>query len=177
MRILRSAKGLAFLKRLSILIHIMATNKSGKDYIAVNRKARHDYLIEQTFEAGLVLEGWEVKSLRQGRVQLVESYVVIRNQEAWMVGGLITPLLSTSTHVKPNPSRSRKLLLHRSEINKLIGKVDQKGYTLVVLGIYWKDNKVKAELALAKGKKSHDKRAALKERDWQLQKQRQFKGG
>lgn len=144
------------------------TNQS----IATNRKALHEYSIEDRLEAGLVLQGWEVKSLRAGKVQLDQGYVIIKNREAWLLGALITPLQTASTHIEPDPQRTRKLLLHLSELNKLIGSVDRKGYTLVPLNLYWKDNKVKLQIGLAKGKKLHDKRAAEKDRDWQRQKQR-----
>jgi len=143
--------------------------------IAVNRKAHHDYAIEDHFEAGLVLEGWEVKSLRAGRVQLDQSYVLLKKGEAWLLGSLITPLLTASTHIVPDAQRTRKLLLHQSELNKLIGSVERKGYTLIPLKLYWKHNRVKLDIALAKGKKQHDKRAAEKERDWQRDKQRIIK--
>lgn len=144
--------------------------------IAVNRKARHDYFIEETYEAGLVLQGWEVKSLREGRVQLDQGYVIVRNAEIWLIGALITPLQTASTHIHPDPQRTRKLLLNKREINKLIGHVERKGYTLMPLSLYWKDNRVKLEVGLAKGKKLHDKRATEKERDWQREKQRAFRG-
>lgn len=140
--------------------------------IALNRKARHEYTMEQFFEAGIVLHGWEVKSLRAGRVQLDQSYVLLKNGEAFLLGGLITPLITASTHVHPDPQRTRKLLLHASELSKLIGSVERKGYTLIPLKLYWKGNHVKLEIALAKGKKTHDKRAAEKDRDWQRDKQR-----
>ena len=149
--------------------------KSESSRIALNKRARHDYLIEDTFEAGMELMGWEVKSMRAGRVQLSESYVFIRNSEAWLFGCHITPLLSASTHVVANPMRDRKLLLHRSEITKLIGQVDRKGYTLVPLKLYWKRSRVKLEIGLAKGKKTHDKRATEKARDWDREKQRIMK--
>lgn len=145
--------------------------------IASNKKARHDYTIERTFEAGIVLEGWEVKSIRAGKIQVTDSYVVIKKGEAWLLGSHIHPLVSASTHIIADPDRSRKLLLHKLELDRLIGLVEQKGYTLVALSLYWKNNKVKAEIALAKGKKTYDKRATLKEKDWQRQKQRMFKGG
>lgn len=144
----------------------------GGGNIALNKKARHDYFIEEKFEAGLVLEGWEVKSLRAGRVQLVDSYVIIKSGEAWLLGALITPLLSASTHVHPQAQRTRKLLLHKEQINRLIGAVDRKGYTLVALSMYWKDGRAKVEIGLAKGKQAHDKRDAEKERDWQREKGR-----
>lgn len=151
------------------------SGKSESSRIALNKRARHDYLIEDTFEAGMELMGWEVKSMRAGRVQLSESYVFIRNSEAWLFGCHITPLLSASTHVVANPMRDRKLLLHRSEITKLIGQVDRKGYTLVPLKLYWKRSRVKLEIGLAKGKKTHDKRATEKARDWDREKQRIMK--
>ncbi|MCW5589020.1 MAG: SsrA-binding protein SmpB [Legionellales bacterium] len=140
--------------------------------IALNKKARHDYFIEQQFEAGVVLRGWEVKSLRAGRVQLTDSYVLIRDGELWLLGSHITPLNSASTHVETDPTRTRKLLLQRAEIDKLIGAVERKGYTLLVLSLYWKKQQVKANIALAKGKKLYDKRATEKERDWNRDKER-----
>jgi SsrA-binding protein len=140
--------------------------------IILNKKARFEYETEQDYEAGLVLEGWEVKSLRAGKVQLVDSYVIIKNREALLIGALITPLNTVSTHIKPEPTRTRKLLLHREELNKLIGAVERKGYTLIPLSLYWKNNRVKIKIALAKGKKLHDKRETEKERDWQREKQR-----
>lgn len=143
--------------------------------IALNRKARHDYFIEDRFEAGLVLQGWEVKSLRAGRVQLDQGYILLKHAEAWLFGALITPLQTVSTHITADPQRSRKLLLHQRELSKLIGNVERRGYTVVPLALYWKNNRVKLEIGLAKGKKMHDKRAAEKDRDWQRQKQRLFK--
>lgn len=143
--------------------------------IAVNRKALHDYFIEDRYEAGLVLEGWEVKSLRAGRVQLDQGYVLLKNAEGWLFGANITPLQTASTHINPDPQRTRKLLLHQRELNKLIGNVERKGYTVVPLELYWKNNRVKLCIGLAKGKKQHDKRASEKERDWQREKQRLFK--
>jgi SsrA-binding protein len=143
--------------------------------IALNRQARHDYFIEETLEAGLALQGWEVKSLRDGRVQLKESYVLLKNGEAWLFGSHITPLPTASTHVRADPSRTRKLLLHRTQINRLIGAVERKGYALVPLSLYWSKGKVKLEIGVAKGKKAHDKRAVEKERDWQREKQRMLR--
>lgn len=143
--------------------------------IAINRKARFEYEIEDRYEAGLVLQGWEVKSLRAGKVQIDQSYVILKNNEAFLLGALITPLQTVSTHVIPDPTRTRKLLLHESELNKLIGSVERKGYTLIPLKLYWKNNRVKLAIALAKGKKLHDKRATEKERDWQRDKQRSNK--
>ena len=130
--------------------------------IAQNRKAWHDYFIEQKFEAGLVLQGWEVKCLRAGRAQLKEGYVVIEHNEAFLVGTHFSPLTSTSTHIKANPTRTRKLLLHREELNKLIGATERKGYTLIPLQLYWQRGRAKLEIGLAKGKQAHDKRADLK---------------
>ncbi len=143
--------------------------------IALNKKARHDYFIEDTFEAGIVLEGWEVKSLRAGRAQLTESYVVIKNGEAWLLGTHITPLPTASTHTHPDPTRTRKLLLNRTELNKLIGAVERKGYTLVALAMYWSHGIAKIEIGLAKGKKQYDKRADLRAKDWRREKERLLK--
>lgn len=143
--------------------------------IAVNKKARHDYFIEEKFEAGLALEGWEVKSLRAGRAQVTESYVHLRNGEAWLLGAHITPLNTASTHVRADPTRTRKLLMHRHELDRLVGAVERKGYTLVPLDLHWSRGRAKLEIGLAKGKKQHDKRAASKERDWQRQKARILK--
>jgi len=153
------------------------TSKSddGSSTIALNKTARHDYFIEERFEAGMVLEGWEVKSLRAGRVQIKESYVLIKDGEAWLFGAHISPLLTASTHIHPDPLRTRKLLLHHAELSKLIGAVERKGYTLVPLAMYWKRGRAKIEIGLAKGKKEHDKRAAEKDRDWQREKQQLFK--
>ncbi|MDZ4056503.1 MAG: SsrA-binding protein SmpB [Polynucleobacter sp.] len=143
--------------------------------MALNKKARFEYELEQHYEAGLVLAGWEVKSLRAGKGQLVDSYVMIKNNEAWLIGALITPLNTVSTHITADPTRTRKLLLNRQELNKLIGLVQQKGYSLIPLALYWKDNKVKMDIALAKGKKLFDKRRTEKERDWNREKQRLIK--
>ena len=151
-------------------------SKHPDNTIALNKKARHDFFIEQELEAGLMLEGWELKSLRSGRWQLTDSYVIIKDNEAWLLGSLMTPLLSASTHVVADSTRTRKLLLHRKEINKLSIQIDRKGYTLVALALYWKNNRVKAKIALVKGKKEHDKRATLKDRDWERAKLRKFKG-
>lgn len=145
--------------------------------IALNRKAGHNYALEQRFESGVVLEGWEVKSIRAGKGQISESHVIIRRGEAWLVNAIISPLLSTSTHVKADDSRSRKLLLHRKEINLLLGHIERKGYTVVPTAMYWKQNHIKVEIALAKGKKDYDKRADAKDKDWQRDKQRLFKKG
>ncbi|MGE4499329.1 SsrA-binding protein SmpB [Hydrogenovibrio thermophilus] len=143
--------------------------------IAQNKKARFDYFIEDTFEAGLALEGWEVKSLRQGKIQLNESYILLKNNEAWLFGALITPLITASSHTAHDPLRLRKLLMHRREIDRLLGLVDQKGYTIVPLDLHWHQGKVKLNIGLAKGKKQHDKRATEKERDWNRDKQRIMK--
>lgn len=151
------------------------TKKTTSNVIAVNRKARHDYFIEDTFEAGLVLEGWEVKSLRAGSAQLTESYVYIRNGEAWLIGAHFSPLKTASTHVNAEPTRSRKLLLHRLELDRLVGAVERKGMTLVPLDLHWHKGRAKLNIGMAKGKKQHDKRAADKDRDWQRQKARILK--
>ncbi len=144
--------------------------------IARNRRARFDYAIESNYEAGLVLEGWEVKSMRAGKVQLNDSYIMVKAGELEWVGGSITPLITTSTHLHAAPTRSRKLLLHRLEIDRLIGQIERKGYTLVPLTLYWnKKGSVKMDIGLAKGKKEHDKRAAIKERDWNREKARMLK--
>ena len=143
--------------------------------VAVNRKARHDYEIEAKYEAGVMLQGWEVKSLRAGRAQLADAHVIIRNGEAWLLNAHFTPLNTVSTHYVAEPTRTRKLLLHRNELNKLMGQVEQQGYTIIPLTLYWKKYKVKLEIALAKGMKKFDKRAADKDRDWQRQKERLFK--
>lgn len=153
----------------------MSKSSAPVSTIALNKQARHDYFIEEKYEAGLALEGWEVKSLRDGRLQLKESYVLIKNGEAWLFGAHISPLPTASTHVHPDPVRTRKLLLHAAELNKLIGAVERRGYTLVPLAMYWKRGRAKLEIGLAKGKQKHDKRAALKERDWQRDRQRMMK--
>jgi len=150
--------------------------KTPDNTIALNKKALHDYFIEEQFEAGLVLEGWEVKSLRAGRIQLKESYVTIKDGEAWLFGAHISPLPTASTHINPQPLRTRKLLLHRNELSKLIGALERKGYTLVPISMYWQRGRAKIKIGLAKGKKQYDKRAVERERDWQREKQRLFKG-
>ncbi|UZR28150.1 SsrA-binding protein SmpB [Methylococcus mesophilus] len=157
----------------------MSSKKStaGSANIAQNRQATHEYFIEERFEAGLVLEGWEVKSLRAGKAQLKESYVVLRNGEAWLFGAHFSPLPSASTHVQPDPTRTRKLLLHAEELSRLIGQVERKGYTLVPLSLYWKQGRAKLEVGLARGKQQHDKRATEKARDWQREKQRVMRRG
>jgi SsrA-binding protein len=151
------------------------TKQAGDATIALNRQATHDYFIEERLEAGLALQGWEVKSLRDGRAQLKESYVILKNGEAWLFGAHVSPLTSASTHVNPDPVRNRKLLLHRHELSRLIGHVERKGYTLIPLALYWKKGRAKLEIGLAKGKKQHDKRASEKEKDWQREKQRVMK--
>lgn len=143
--------------------------------IAVNKKARHDYFILETLEAGLVLEGWEVKSLRAKNIQLKESYVLLKDMEAWLIGAHISPLVTASTHKVIDPIRTRKLLLHISEIAKLIGAVERKGFTIVPLSMYWKNGVAKIEIGIAKGKQKQDKRASIKERDWKRDKQRILK--
>ena len=143
--------------------------------IARNKKARHDYEITDTLEAGLVLLGWEVKSLRAGRVNLNDTYVFMQRGEACWVGAHITPLTTASTHIRPEPMRTRKLLLHRQELNKLIGFVERKGYTLVPLCLYWKQGRAKLQVGLGKGKKLYDKRADIKARDWQRDQARLLK--
>lgn len=143
--------------------------------IAQNKKAFHDYFIEERFEAGIVLEGWEVKAIRAGRVQLQEAYVIVRNTEIFLIGCHISPLPTASTHVKPDATRTRKLLLNAAEINRLIGSVERAGYTLVPLDMHYLRGRIKLEIGLAKGKKQHDKRTAEKEREWQREKQRLMK--
>jgi SsrA-binding protein len=140
--------------------------------IVDNKKAFHDYFIEEKFEAGLVLEGWEVKSIRAARVQLKEAYVVVKNGEVFLIGCHISPLPTASTHINPDPTRSRKLLLKATEISKLIGKTERAGYTLVPLDLHYSKGRIKLQIGLAKGKKQHDKRAAEKDREWQREKQR-----
>jgi SsrA-binding protein len=139
--------------------------------IALNRKARYEYAIEDRYEAGLVLQGWEVKSIRAGRIQIDQGYVILKGNEAWLIGAQITPLETASTHIDPDPTRTRKLLLNGSELSKLIGLIERRGFTLIPLAMYWKHNHVKLEIGLAKGKKLHDKRADEKKRDWDRTKQ------
>ena len=145
--------------------------------IAENRKARFDYFIEERYEAGLVLEGWEVKSLRAGKAQITEAYVFLRSGEAFMLGAHITPLITASTHINPNPTRTRKLLLNQRELAHLLGSVEREGYTLVPLELYWKGGRAKLQIGLAKGKKQHDKRAVEKDRDWKRDKARALRRG
>ena len=150
-------------------------SKTADNTIAVNRLARHDYFIEDDIEVGMALEGWEVKSLRAGNLQLKESYVFIKNGEMWLVGAHISPLPSASTHVNADPRRTRKLLAHRREIDRLVGLVDRKGYTLVALSAYWSRGRAKLKVGIARGKKAHDKRATIKERDWKRDQARMLK--
>lgn len=140
--------------------------------IVQNKKAFHDYFIEQRFEAGIALEGWEVKAIRAGRAQIKEAYVIVRNGELCLLGCHITPLPTASTHITPDPTRTRKLLLHAEEINRLIGSVERAGYTLVPLDLHYAKGRIKLEIGLAKGKKQHDKRATEKEKEWQREQQR-----
>ena len=151
-------------------------SKRSSSTIALNKKARHDYFIEDRFEAGLSLQGWEVKSLRESHVQLTESYVLIKDNQAWLLGVHISPLPSASTHIQADPTRTRRLLLHRRELDRLIGAVERKGFTLVPLALYWKHGRAKLEIALARGKQAHDKRAAKKDQDWNRDKQRIMRG-
>ncbi len=154
----------------------MADKDDQPGRIAVNRRARYDYFIEERFEAGVVLHGWEVKALRAGRLQLTEAYVLLRADEAWLFGAHVSPLPTASTHVQPDPTRSRKLLLHRKQIDSLVGAVERKGRTIVPLAMYWKDGRAKLEIGLARGKKEHDKRSDTRERDWEREKARVMKG-
>ncbi len=140
--------------------------------IVQNKKAFHDYFIEEKYEAGMVLEGWEVKAIREGKVQLKEAYVIIRNGELYLIGSHISPLKTASTHILPDPTRTRKLLLHSEEIRRLVGKVERAGYTLVPLDMHYKSGRVKLEVGLAKGKKQHDKRESEKQKEWERTKQR-----
>jgi len=140
--------------------------------ITQNRKAFHDYFIEERYEAGLVLEGWEVKAIRAGRVQLADAYVLVRNGALWLVGAHISPLPTVSTHFVPDPTRSRKLLMHAEEVQRLIGKVEQRGYTLIPLDMHYGKGRIKLAVALGRGKLKHDKRAAERDREWERDKQR-----
>jgi len=156
----------------------MNTQQStGKKTIAVNKRARFEYHIEDRLEAGLALEGWEVKALREGRVQFADSYVLLKDGEAFLFGCQINPLTTVSTHVTPDPTRTRKLLLHRREIDRLVGAVDRQGYTAIPTAMYWSRGKAKVEIGLAKGKRQHDKRKTEKDRDWERQKKRIMKRG
>ncbi len=151
------------------------TGKQSPSSIAVNKEARYNYFIEERFEAGLALEGWEVKSLRAGKAQLTESYVIVRNGEISLLGAHLTPLSSASSHISADPTRTRKLLLHRKEIDRLSGLVERKGFTLVPLELYWARGRAKLAVGLAKGKKQYDKRATAKDRDWERDKARAMK--
>tara|TARA_R110000868_G_scaffold8205_7_gene42783 strand:+ start:98054 stop:98524 length:471 start_codon:yes stop_codon:yes gene_type:complete len=154
----------------------MAKKKpDNSNVIARNKKATHDYFFEERFEAGLELQGWEVKSLRAGKVQLVDSYVLLKDNEAWLLGALITPLNTAATYTNPEPTRTRKLLMHRKEIDRLVGAKERDGYTIIATKLYWMRGKVKVDIALAKGKKQHDKRATEKDRDWSRDKARLMK--
>ncbi len=146
--------------------------KPGSATIALNKRARFEYHLDETVEAGIALEGWEVKALRAGKIQFGESYVLIKRGQAYLFGCLITPLVSTSTHTSVDPMRTRPLLLHRREIDRLVGLVERKGFTLIPTAMYWKRGKVKVEIAVARGKQTHDKRRAEKDRDWERQKGR-----
>lgn len=153
----------------------MSKKKTPQNQICANKKARHEYFIEETIQAGLVLEGWEVKAIRAGKMRITETYVVFKDNEAFLFGSHIQPLISSSTHVDADPIRTRKLLLSRREIDRLFGAVNQKGFTCVALSCYWKGPLVKCDIALAKGKKLHDKRADAKDKDWKRDKARGFK--
>ena len=152
-------------------------DKPGSSTIAKNKKARFNYFIEETIEAGLSLQGWEVKSLRAGKAQITESYVILRSGEACLLGAHITPLATASTHINADPARTRKLLLNRRELDRLTGMVERRGYALVALDLYWKKGRAKLAIGLARGKKQHDKRATEKDRDWQRDKARILKSG
>ncbi|MBA2960829.1 MULTISPECIES: SsrA-binding protein SmpB [Ramlibacter] len=153
----------------------MANNKDGTKPIAENRKATYNYFFEERFEAGMVLEGWEVKALREGKVQLTDGYVVIKNGELFIIGMQINPLRTASTHVNPDSVRTRKLLLHKEQIRRLVGKVEQKGYTLVPINLHWKAGKIKCDMALAKGKAEHDKRDTIRDREGKREVERAMK--
>ena len=155
----------------------MASKTAGRApaSIALNKKARFNYTVEERFEAGLALEGWEVKSLRAGKAQLSESYVTLRGGEAWLFGSHIAPMVSASSHVQPDPARTRKLLMHRKELDRLTGLVERRGYTLVPLELYWSGGRAKLTVGLAKGRRRHDKRAVEKDRDWQRDRARVLK--
>lgn len=153
----------------------MSTKKESPARIAENKKAAFNYFFEEKYEAGIVLQGWEVKALREGKVQLTDGYVVVRDGELFMIGLQINPLRSASTHVNPDATRTRKLLMHKDEIRRLVGKVEQKGYTLVPLNLHWKTGKVKCEVALAKGKAEHDKRDTIRDREGKREVERAMK--
>jgi SsrA-binding protein len=153
----------------------MATKKETPSRIADNKKAAFNYFFEERFEAGIVLQGWEVKALREGKAQLTDGYVLIRDGELFLIGCQINPLKTASTHVKPEAARTKKLLMHKDQIRRLIGKVEQKGHTLVPIQLYWKDGRAKVEVALAKGKASHDKRDTIKDREGKREVERAMK--
>jgi SsrA-binding protein len=153
------------------------TTKKGSKTIALNKRARYEYYIEERIEAGISLEGWEVKSLREGRIQFADSYALLKDNEAYLFGCQINPLPTASAYIKHDPVRTRKLLLHRREIDRLTGAVDRKGFTVIPTAMYWSRGKVKVELGLAKGKQQHDKRKTEKDRDWERQKARIMKHG
>lgn len=153
----------------------MTAPKHSDATIALNRKAGFDYSFEEHYEAGIVLEGWEVKSLRAGKINLSDAHVIIKYGEALLIGAQIQPLQTASTHSIPDPTRTRKLLLNKKELNHLIGSVERQGYTIIPLSLYWKKNKIKIKIALAKGKKEHDKRETIKEREWQRNRARILK--
>ena len=155
----------------------MTTKQHASTTIVVNKKARFDFFVEDEYEAGLVLQGWEIKSLRAGKINLSDAHVIVKYGEAWLLGAQIQPLPTASTHLHPDSIRTRKLLLNRRELSQLIGSVERQGYTLVPLSLYWKRNRVKLKIALAKGKKMHDKRVATKDRDWQRDRSRIMKIG
>ena len=150
---------------------------TGRKTIAVNKRARFEYHIEERLEAGIALEGWEVKAMREGRVQFADSYVLLKDNEAFLFGCRVNPLPTTSTHITPDPVRTRKLLLHRREVDGLFVAVDRRGYTVIPTAMYWSRGKVKVEIGLAKGKRQHDKRKVVKDRDWERQKGRIMKRG
>jgi SsrA-binding protein len=152
-------------------------HNSGQKTIALNKRARFEYFIEERIEAGIALEGWEVKALRESRVQFADSYVLLKDQEAFLFGCQINPLPTVSTHITADPTRTRKLLLHRRQLDMLIGAVERKGYTVIPTAMYWSKGKVKVEIGMAKGKKQHDKRKTVKERDWEREKGRIIKRG
>ena len=149
----------------------------GHKTIALNKKARRDYFIDERLEAGLCLQGWEVKSLRAGKIQIIDSYILLKDSEAYLFGALISPLPTATRHIEADPQRSRKLLLHRAELNKLIGAVERKGFALIPTALYWKGGRAKLEIGIARGKKTHDKRETEKQRDWQRQKARLLRRG
>lgn len=150
---------------------------TGRKTIALNKRARFEYFIEERFEAGIALEGWEVKALREARIQFADSYVLLKDGEAFLFGSQINPLPTVSTHIVPDPTRTRKLLLHRRQLDMLIGAVERKGYTVIPTAMYWSKGKVKVEIGMAKGKKQRDKRKVDKERDWEREKGRIMKRG